>query len=157
MRSEMKVKTERPDKFKRWMIASFFLIPLVIFGSVAGYYYLHTPVKMWVAVRLLAYDKTEPWAREQIFQVGDKAIPYLMGGFSSGNDRVRSRSSSVLVTCFNPDRGFDLEKVVPYLVKGLRSKNPNVRRYSAKAFSSLWFYLFYSSSQSYLCLFLSCI
>jgi len=60
------VDEKRPDRFKRWMIASFFLIPLVLFGSVAGYYYLYTPIKMRVFVYLLAYDRTRHWAREQI-------------------------------------------------------------------------------------------
>ena len=81
---------KRPDKFKRWMIASLFLIPLVVFGSTLGYYYLHTPVKMWAAVRLLGYNRTNKWAREEILRAGDKAIPFLVGGFGSRNERVRS-------------------------------------------------------------------
>lgn len=129
---------KRSDKFKRWMIASFFLIPLVLFGSIAGYY-VYTPVKMRVLIRLLAYDKTHFGARDKICQAGDRAIPYLIGSFASQNERVQSESFSVLVT---PTVGFEhkrfsLEALVPYFLKALRSRNRNVRCYSAQVFTWL--------------------
>jgi len=115
------------------MIASFFLIPLVVFGSVAVYYHLHTPVKMWVAVRLLGYDKTGPWAFIQIFHSREKAIPALVGGFGSKNDQVRSMSFFLLVDILpRLHRDFDVHQALPYVVRGLWSRNANKRAYSVQ-------------------------
>ena len=138
MRPEAKVKTERPDKFKRWMIASFFLIPLVLFGSVAGYYYLHAPVKMWVAVRLLGYNRTRNWAQGEIYEAGYRAIPYLVGGFGSINGRVRSQSYDFLVG-HGPRHWLylNVDKSFPHLIKGFWSRNENKRLLSARALEIL--------------------
>ena len=131
------MEKKRPDRFKRWMIASFFLISLVLFGSVAGYYYLHTPAKIWVAVRLLGYNRTRTWAAIEIHQAGDGAIPYLVGGFGSRNPRVRSEALYRVDLIWSSGAGFNLDESVRHLVKGLRSRNANVRCSSAKALSRL--------------------
>ena len=87
---------KRPDKFKRWMIASFFLIPLVLFGSTLGSYYFFTPVKMHILIHLLRYQKTATWAFDKIYQEGEEAVPYIIGGLSSKHQPVRYWSLRVL-------------------------------------------------------------
>ena len=132
---------KKPDKFRRWMIASFFLIPLLLFGSI-GVYYAYEPVKMRVVVRFLAYDKTRNWAREEILDAGEKALPYLIGGFANKNERVRKECLSILAGPWEIIRDsrykdFYVDKTIPQLAQALKSKNAKVRGSSAEAFSLL--------------------
>lgn len=129
------------DKFKRWMIASLFLIPLLLLGSI-GAYYAYEPMKMRVLVRLLAYDKTHSWAREEILDAGEKTIPCLTGGFASNKERVRKECLSILAGPWEIHRDvrykdFYIDKTIPRLAKALKSKNAKVRYCSAEAFSLL--------------------
>jgi len=115
---------KQPDKFKRWMIASFFLIPLLLFGSIAGYYHLHFPIKMWVLICLLGYDRTSSWAWERIHNQGKRAVPYVIKGLWSENEEVRLTSEAILR---NLAGGVKDDRLAARLIKLLSHPNARVR------------------------------
>ena len=84
---------KRPDKFKRWMIASFFLIPLVLLGSI-GVYYVRFPIKMHIFIFLFRYQSTAGWALRRVEKQEARAIPYLPRALKSKNRDVRRRCLS---------------------------------------------------------------
>jgi len=114
-----------PDKFKRWMIASLFLIPLVLFGTTLGYYYFYTPIKMHTLIYLLGYDKTRDWAEKRIWSEREKAAPYLIRALSDPDVNVRASAAWAL--------GYlEAKEAVPQLLKLLSDPDWQVR------FSAAW-------------------
>jgi len=125
---------KRPDKFKRWMIASFFLIPLFLFGSIVGYRFIHRlyrPAKMKVLIQLLCYRRTDHWAHNRICDEGENAVPYLIKGLGDKNPRVRVMSAGVLRD-FAAAR-IEAEKAVPKLIELLSDTDESVRWMAASA------------------------
>ena len=125
------MKTKRPDKFQRWMIASFFLIPLVLFVTTLSFYYFYMPVKMKVLIHLLRYQWTRSWAHQSIYNEGERAVPYLINGLRDKNARIRELSvyklrhfAALQIKC---------EGVVPPLIKLFSDTDAGVRAAAAQA------------------------
>jgi HEAT repeat protein len=124
----------RQDKFKRWMIASFFLIPLVLFGPIVAYY-AYLPIKMHILIHLLLYDYTQEWAAEKIYEHGKKAVPYVIKGLWSENEEIRLCSEFILEDLAS--EGIRDETIVPRLIKLLSHPNARVRAGAATGLSIL--------------------
>ena len=128
------MEKKRPDRFKRWMIASFFLIPLFLFGSIVGHRYvsrLYTPAKMKVLIQLLCYRRTQDWAHNRICDEGENAVPYLIKGLGNKNPEVRVMSATVLRNF--AAAGIESKKAVPKLIQVLSDTDESVRWMAAYA------------------------
>jgi len=132
MTLKAKVKTKRPDKFQRWMIASFFLIPLLLFGSI-GAYYAYFPVKMHILTYLLRFNQTNGWARQSIYSQGEKAVPYLIRALWNRNSWVQGRAEGILEDL--TERGAVLrdEKRTAWLIRLLSHPKSRVRGGAVRA------------------------
>ena len=126
---------KRPDKFKRWMMVSFFLIPLVIFGTVLFYYHLHFPINMHILIYLLRYESTQDWAAEKIYDHGKKAVPYVMKGLWSENEEVRYCSEWILEDLAS--EGIRDERIAGRLIRLLSHTEARVRAGAATGLSIL--------------------
>ena len=129
MRPEEKASTKRPDKFKRWMIASLFLIPLALFVTPLGYHYFYRPVKMKVLIQLLRYGGINRWASKMLFNQGEEAVPHLIHSLSDKNAYVRAGSVRLLIS-LGPRKGVDYEALLPHL-KRLASDPEDLVRHNA--------------------------
>jgi HEAT repeat protein len=117
------------------MIASFFLIPLVIFGSIAGYYHVYTPIKMHILIHLLRYDSTQDWAEKKIYDQGKKAAPYVVKGLWSENEEIRLYSGCILEDLAS--EGISDERITGRLIKLLSHPEARVRAGAATGLSIL--------------------
>ncbi len=132
---------KRPDKFKRWMIASFFLIPLVLFGSVVGYRYVYRPVKMKALIHLYCYRWTcyrwtQQWAYERIYNEGEAAVPYLIRSLSDKNYYIRAVSLRLLIS-LGPRKGVDYEALLPHLKRLVSDPEMMVRHSAVRALAEI--------------------